>query len=42
MKRLAEARPWLAVVFLVGAAVGRLRYSFGHRSYAATVRRDRR
>ena len=33
-----KARIWLAVVFLVGAAIGVLfGYSFGHRSYAATV-----
>jgi Spy/CpxP family protein refolding chaperone len=33
-----KARIWLAVVFLVGAAIGAVfGYSFGHRSYAATV-----
>jgi LTXXQ motif family protein len=35
---LRKARLWLAVVFLVGAAIGGVfGYSFGHRSYAATV-----
>ena len=35
---LRRARLWLAVVFLVGAAIGVVfGYSFGHRSYAATV-----
>jgi len=35
---LRKARLWLAVVFLVGAAIGAVfGYSFGHRSYAATV-----
>ena len=35
---LRKARLWLAVVFLVGAAVGVVfGYSFGRRSYAATV-----
>jgi Spy/CpxP family protein refolding chaperone len=35
---LRKARIWLAVVFLVGAAIGVLfGYNFGHRSYAATV-----
>jgi Spy/CpxP family protein refolding chaperone len=33
-----KARIWLAVVFLVGAAIGVVfGYSFGHRSYAATL-----
>jgi hypothetical protein len=33
-----KARIWLAVVFLVGAAIGGVfGYNFGHRSYAATV-----
>jgi Spy/CpxP family protein refolding chaperone len=33
-----KARIWLAVVFLVGAAIGVVfGYSFGHRSYAATI-----
>jgi Spy/CpxP family protein refolding chaperone len=33
-----KARIWLAAVFLVGAAIGAVfGYSFGHRSYAATV-----
>jgi len=32
-----KARLWLALVFLVGAAIGVVfGYSFGHRSYAAT------
>ena len=35
---LRKARIWLAVVFLVGAAIGAVfGYSFGHRSYAATL-----
>lgn len=35
---LRKARLWLAVVFLVGAAMGGVfGYSFGHRSYAATM-----
>ncbi len=35
---LRKARMWLAVVFLVGAAIGAVfGYSFGHRSYAATL-----
>jgi Spy/CpxP family protein refolding chaperone len=35
---LRKARIWLAVVFLVGAAIGAVfGYSFGHRSYAAMV-----
>jgi len=35
---LRKARIWLAVVFVVGAAIGAVfGYSFGHRSYAATV-----
>jgi hypothetical protein len=35
---LRKARMWLAVVFLVGAAVGVVfGYTFGRRSYAATV-----
>jgi len=35
---LRKARLWLAVVFLVGAAIGGVfGYSFGHRSYAAIV-----
>ena len=35
---LRKARLWLALVFVVGAAVGGVfGYSFGHRSYAATV-----
>ena len=35
---LRKARLWLAVVFLVGAAIGAVfGYSFGHRSYAATM-----
>jgi len=35
---LRKARMWLAVVFLVGAAIGTVfGYSFGHRSYAATM-----
>jgi len=34
-----KARLWLALVFLVGGAIGAVfGYSFGHRSYAATVR----
>ncbi len=33
-----KARIWLAVVFLVGAAIGVVfGYGFGHRSYAATL-----
>jgi Spy/CpxP family protein refolding chaperone len=33
-----KARIWLAVVFIVGAAIGVVfGYSFGHRSYAATI-----
>jgi hypothetical protein len=33
-----KARIWLAAVFLVGGAIGAVfGYSFGHRSYAATV-----
>jgi Spy/CpxP family protein refolding chaperone len=33
-----KARIWLGVVFLVGAAIGVVfGYSFGHRSYAATL-----
>jgi Spy/CpxP family protein refolding chaperone len=33
-----KARIWLAVVFIVGTAIGVVfGYSFGHRSYAATV-----
>jgi len=33
-----KARLWLALVFLVGGAIGAVfGYSFGHRSYAATV-----
>jgi Spy/CpxP family protein refolding chaperone len=35
---LQKARLWLAVVFLLGAAIGAVfGYTFGHRSYAATV-----
>jgi Spy/CpxP family protein refolding chaperone len=35
---LRKARLWLAIVFLVGAAIGGVfGYSFGHRSYAATL-----
>jgi Spy/CpxP family protein refolding chaperone len=35
---LRKARIWLAIVFLVGAAMGAVfGYSFGHRSYAATL-----
>ncbi|MGC2769496.1 MAG: hypothetical protein WB607_28625 [Candidatus Acidiferrum sp.] len=35
---LRKARIWLAVVFLVGAAIGAVfGYSFGHRSYAAVL-----
>lgn len=37
---LRKARIWLAIVFLVGAAMGAVfGYGFGHRSYAATVTR---
>lgn len=35
---LRKARLWLALVFLVGAAIGAVfGYSFGYRSYAATL-----
>jgi Spy/CpxP family protein refolding chaperone len=35
---LRKARLWLAVVFLVGAAIGAVfGYTFGHRSYPATL-----
>jgi polyhydroxyalkanoate synthesis regulator phasin len=35
---LLKARVWLALVFLVGAAIGAVfGYSFGYRSYAATI-----
>jgi len=35
---LRKAKLWLALVFLVGAAIGAVfGYSFGYRSYAATI-----